>query len=268
MSSLYHRLNWNKTFENPNRFYRHQINKERHLNANEEISLYHRLNWTKILKKIKVPIWERINLERPIKPRCLTCRSRTQISWRICPNCGGMLTSPKMASRHCIWIDSSGITLNDQNRETILEILGDSFAKVFSAFRSIQVFLTDEPPETQTGGIDFTHVYILLSDEQPVDYLGIASFKHAVVTNYALVRLDQILDVSYQAGLNLNQISNLVSNTIAHEIGHTLGLDHSELQTDVMHDGLDHQVHSVMPPSFHVEQIVLMNHAIHRYKVF
>ncbi len=43
-------------------------------------------------------------------------------------------------------------------------------------------------------------------------------------------------------------------------------LDHSDLNTDVMHDGLDHRVHSLMPPSFHAEQIVLMNHAISKHK--
>ncbi len=53
---------------------------------------------------------------------------------------------------------------------------------------------------------------------------------------------------------------------IAHEIGHTLGLDRSDLTTDVMHNGLDHRVHSLMPPSFHAEQIVLMNHAIGKHK--
>ena len=80
------------------------------------------------------------------------------------------------------------------------------------------------------------------------------------------MRIDQICNASYRADLSINQLSNLLANTIAHEIGHTLGLDHSELNTDVMHDGLDHRVHSLMPPSFHQEQITLMNYAISRYK--
>ncbi len=56
----------------------------------------------------------------------------------------------------------------------------------------------------------------------------------------------------------------IISST--HEIGHTLGLDHSNLPTDVMHDGLDHRIHSLMPPSFHAEQIILMNYAISQHK--
>ena len=40
----------------------------------------------------------------------------------------------------------------------------------------------------------------------------------------------------------------------------------SNFNTDVMHDGLDHRVHSLMPPSFHGEQIAQMNHAIARHK--
>ena len=233
-------------------------------------SLYDRLNLTKPLKLREVlpkpSMWERLNLERPVKPKCSDCRSLIELNWRICPHCGAMLTKPKMAPQHCIWVDASGVCLNDQNRETMLEVLGDSFSKVFSAFRSVHVFLTSEPPEAYKWGSNFTHVYIMLADDEPVDYLGIASFKLRVVTDRALVRLDQIINASNRVNLSLNQLSNLIANTVVHEIGHTLGLAHSDLTTDVMHDGLDHQVHSVMPPSFHAEQIMMMNHAIHRHK--
>jgi hypothetical protein len=43
----------------------------------------------------------------------------------------------------------------------------------------------------------------------------------------------------------------------------TLELDQSELPADVINDGLDHRIHSLMPPSFHAEQITQMNYAIH-----
>ncbi|MBD2125101.1 hypothetical protein H6F97_01640 [Microcoleus sp. FACHB-1] len=119
--------------------------------------------------------------------------------------------------------------------------------------------------ENSTKKEEFTHVYIF-ADDQPVDYLGIASFQAGVVTARAIVRLDQIFHASYSAGLNVNQLSNLIANTITHEIAHTLGLDHSALPTDVMHDGLDHVIHSLMPPSFHPEQINSMNNAIRRSK--
>ena len=145
------------------------------------------------------------------------------------------------------------------------QVLADAFSKVFSAFRSINVFLTTEPPDSQKWGSNFTNVYVII-DDSDVDYLGIASFSLGKVTDLAVVRLDQIYNASYIADLNINQLSNLIANTIAHEIDHTLGLDHSNLITDVMHDGLDHRVHSLMPPSFHIEQIVLMNYAISRSK--
>lgn len=87
-----------------------------------------------------------------------------------------------------------------------------------------------------------------------------------MVTDRAIIRIDQIFYASDNARLNVNQQSNLIANTIAHEIGHTLGLDHSALPTDVMHNGLVHTVHSLMPPSFHAEQINSMNNAIRKYK--
>jgi hypothetical protein len=228
-------------------------------------SLYHRLNLTRPPKKGKIPIWERINLERPIKPRCLVCKNLVQDNWKICPHCGAIQKKLAAGAQHCIWIDSSGISPSEINIDVISELLADSFSKVFSAFRSIQVFLTSEPP-VQEWGDNFTHVYILFSEVDPVDYLGIASFRFGMVTKQSLVRLDQILQASYRVNLSTNQLSNLIANTIVHEIGHTLGLDHSELRTDVMHDGLDHRIHSLMPPSFHAEQITRMNHAINLHK--
>ena len=153
----------------------------------------------------------------------------------------------------------------DTDRQTesmLLEILEDVFAKVFSAFRSINIFLTSDPPDSQQWGERFTHIGLII-DKEPVDYLGVASFRQGRVTDRAIVRLDQILNTSERANLSSSQLSNLIANTIAHEVAHTLGLDHSELPADVMNDGLDHRIHSLMPPSFHAEQITQMNYAIH-----
>ena len=155
--------------------------------------------------------------------------------------------------------------VGSEDFEAIATILTDAFSKVYGAFRSVKVFLTSDPPDPKEWGEDCTHVYVF-ADDQPVDYLGVASFKLGIVTERAIVRIDQIFNASYSAGLSVNQLSNLIANTIAHEIGHTLGLDHSKLPTDVMHDGLDHVIHSLMPPSFHAEQINSMNNAIRRYK--
>ena len=79
--------------------------------------------------------------------------------------------------------------------------------------------------------------------------------------------LDQIISISDRVNLSSSQRSNLIANTIAHEIGHKLGLDRSSLPTDIMHDGLDRRIHSLMPPSFHAEQISRMNYAIYRYRI-
>ena len=225
------------------------------------MSLYDRLDLTKPSCKPKA-IWERINLDRPSKPRCQACRSHIQTNWRVCPFCGWSIQRND-SDRHCIWIDISGMSVDSEDR-TLIEVLADVFAKVFSAFRSVNVFLTSDPPDRRDWE-KITHVYVYV-DRQPVDYLGIASFSHGKVTDLAAVRIDQIFNASDLASLNFNQLSNLIANTIAHEIGHTLGLDHSQLHTDVMHDGLDHRIHSLMPPSFHAEQIVLMNNAIFRHK--
>lgn len=151
-----------------------------------------------------------------------------------------------------------------EQKEAIAAILADAFSKVYGAFRSVKVFLTSDPPAAKEWGEDFTHVYVF-ADYQAVDYLGVASFKSGIVTDRAIVRIDQIFNASYNAGHSVNQLSNLIANTIAHEVGHTLGLAHSKLPTDVMHDGLDHVIHSLMPPSFHAEQINSMNNAIRRY---
>jgi Metallo-peptidase family M12B Reprolysin-like len=167
--------------------------------------------------------------------------------------------------RHCVWVNISNMIIDTEDNSTILEVMADALAKVFSAFRSVNVFLTSESPDEKEWNQNFTHVYVFV-DQEPVDYLGIASFRQSKVTDRAGVRIDQVLNASYKASLNLSQLSNFISNTITHEIGHTLGLDHSQLPTDVMHDGLDHGIHSLMPPSFHAEQIVLMNHAIWKHK--
>lgn len=229
------------------------------------MSLYDRLNLTKPSRKLQLPIWERINLVRPSKPRCQGCRSLLQTHWLCCPLCGWSIVGKDGNICHCIWVDISGINIGGEDKETIFEILADAFAKVFSALRSVDVFLTSDPPD-QREWSENTHVYVF-TDNEPVDYLEIASFSQGQVTKCAGVRIDQIFNASDRAKLNVNQLANLIANTIAHEIGHTLGLDHSQLSSDVMHDGLDHRVHSLMPPSFHAKQTNLMNNAIRKHKL-
>ena len=229
------------------------------------MSLYDRLDLKKPTRKLKVPIWERIDLTRPPKLRCRGCRSRIQSQWEFCPSCGRTLIEKDGEIRRCIWVDVAGMDVASENKEAIAAILIDAFSKLYGAFRSVKVFLTSDPPDLKEWGEDFTHVYVF-ADNQPVDYLGVASFNLGRVTDRAIVRIDQIFKASYSAGLSLNQLSNLIANTIAHEIGHTLGLEHSALPTDVMHDGLEHVIHSLMPPSFHAEQINSMNNAIRRSK--
>jgi predicted Zn-dependent protease with MMP-like domain len=233
------------------------------------MSLYDRLNFTKPNQRNhSVPIWERINFDRPQRsrlPRCKGCRLLIKSNWRICPQCGLTLSLAKTENYHCIWINAEALGSDSIDQSLLIEALEDSFAKVFSAFRSIHVFLTSDPPDQKKWGENFTYLGLIV-DREDVDYLGIASFREGAVTDRAIVRLDQIISISNQVNLSSGQLSNLIANTIAHEIGHTLGLDHSVLPTDVMHDGLDHRVHSLMPPSFHAEQITQMNYAIYRYK--
>lgn len=228
--------------------------------------MYHRLNLQKNNHRSRIPIWERIDLTRPPQSQCLSCRLRIQPSWRICPQCGATLSNRQTEYRHCIWIDAGWVDMTALARSLPIEIIEDAFAKVFSAFRSITVFLTSDPPDEQQWGDRFTHVGLII-DKEPVDYLGVASFGQGKVTDRAIVRLDRILNISERVNLSFSQLSNLIANTIAHEVAHTLGLDHSELPTDVMNDGLDHRIHSLMPPSFHAEQITQMNYAIHQHQV-
>lgn len=225
--------------------------------------MYHRLNLKKNLSR-RVPIWERIDLKRPVKSKCCSCKTLIQPSWRMCPQCGTVLNN-KTEQPHCIWVNACWVDIDPQTESMLIETLEDVFAKVFSAFRSINVFLTSEPPNSQQWGDRFTHIGLIV-DKEPVDYLGVASFRQGGVTDRAIVRLDQILNTSERANLSSSQLSNLIANTIAHEVAHTLGLDHSELPADVMNDGLDHRIHSLMPPSFHAEQITQMNYAIHQYQ--
>lgn len=231
-------------------------------------SLYDRLNLTKpnrrklqVLSPNPKPIWERIDLTRPEKLKCQVCRDRIQAAWRVCPNCGNQLQQ-KLKKRHCVWIQVCNLNFTGDELEFWQRIiLPDAFSKVFSAFRGINIFLTTEPPQNSERA---TCVYVLV-DESEVDYLGIASFRLGSVTDKAVVRIDQICHACNRVNLSVNELSNLVANIIVHEIGHTLGLDHSNLNTDIMHDGLDYTVHSLMPPSFHGEQITMMNYAISNY---
>lgn len=228
------------------------------------MSLYDRVDFTRPTRKQlkNVPIWERIDLTRHPKLRCCSCRIRLQSQWEFCPSCGQNLIDNNDI-RRCIWIDVLGMVITPENKEAMTALLLDAFSKLYGAFRSVKVFLTSEAPDTKEWGENFTHVGIF-ADDQPVEYLGAATFQLGKVTERAIVRIDQVFYASLYASLSQNQLSNLIANAIAHEIGHTLGLDHSALPTDVMHDGLDHHIHSLLPPSFHSSQINMMNYAIRK----
>ncbi len=235
------------------------------------MSLYDRLDLTRPNRKLKSPIWERLDLNRPQKLRCWQCRADIQIGWEFCPTCGGALTQPDHDhnNRHCVWVDLSGISFPLPNRGVMVEVIIDAFSKVFGAFRGVKLFLTSDQPDERKWGNTFAHIYVCTGHQsvQSINYLGAASFKLGMVTNHAIIHLDRVYEASERIGLEAGQLSNLIANTIAHEIGHTLGLDHSALPTDVMHDGLDYTIHSMMPPSFHAEQINFMNRAIRQYKL-
>jgi len=172
-------------------------------------SLFERLDLTKYNRKLKQSLSQRIDLTRPIKLRCQSCRLRLQAEWEFCPNCGFPLRNFSEKSRHCIWIDISNMAVLPEYQETMSAIFMEAFSRLYGAFRGVQVFLTTEPPNSQEWQDKFTHVYVF-ADSQPVDYLGVASF--------------------------------------------------------LLGDGLDYTTHGAMPPSFHAEQINLMNSAIRRYK--
>jgi len=154
---------------------------------------------------------------------------RLQAEWEFCPNCGFPLRNFSEKSRHCIWIDISNMAVLPEYQETMSAIFMEAFSRLYGAFRGVQVFLTTEPPNSQEWQDKFTHVYVF-ADSQPVDYLGVASFLLGKVTGHAIIRIDQVFYASCRG------------------------------------DGLDYTTHGAMPPSFHAEQINLMNSAIRRYK--
>jgi len=172
---------------------------------------------------------------------------RLQAEWEFCPNCGFPLRNFSEKSRHCIWIDISNMAVLPEYQETMSAIFMEAFSRLYGAFRGVQVFLTTEPPNSQEWQDKFTHVYVF-ADSQPVDYLGVASFLLGKVTGHAIIRIDQVFYASCRGNLSISSLSNLIANTIAHD------------------DGLDYTTHGAMPPSFHAEQINLMNSAIRRYK--
>jgi len=153
------------------------------------MSLFERLNFTKPNQRNHpIPIWERINLDRPQRshhPRCKGCRLLIESNWRICPQCGLKLSLAKTENYHCIWINADALGSDSIDKSMLIEALEDSFAKVFSAFRSIHVFLTSDRPDEKKWGGNFTYLGLII-DREDIDYLGIASFRQGVVTDRAM----------------------------------------------------------------------------------
>ena len=67
----------------------------------DNMSLYDRLNLTKQTTRcLKIPIWERIDLTRPHRPKYPGCKLKIKAEWRICPQCGFTLATTNKEYHH------------------------------------------------------------------------------------------------------------------------------------------------------------------------